>query len=134
MNDVSLEFVAGLVVLFSFGITTVVEMFLKPLLLEYGLKVPDNLRQVIIYVMLMLVSAALTFGVDFDIVAEYAPSMNPVLSTLLTAAGLSGTARAAHEMLKRLGSGGFMELEEYTVLDAPAGFAKIEDAPVDAQG
>lgn len=97
-----LESLVMLVILVGVGISQLVELVFKPLLLDAGVILPDNYRKVIIYVLLLLLGFAAAFGLDLDYAGQYLTGFDAILTALVSAAGFAGTAGVSHDLLKRL--------------------------------
>lgn len=96
----SYEVVIAVVILIAIALERVVEMVLKPLMLDLGVKIEGDIRKPLIYVLLLAVGFIGAAGLDLDLAGEYLTDFDPVITAMLSAAGYAGLASAAHDIMK----------------------------------
>jgi len=101
MSDLSLEVLVSIVLLLGLAIERFVELVFKPLLLDAGVRLPDNLRKPIIFLFLIALGALLSFGFDLSFIDQYTPGLSPFVAALLSATGYAGIASGSHDILYR---------------------------------
>jgi hypothetical protein len=109
MENASQELLVGIVLLVALLISKFIDLVVKPVAFDYGVKLPDNTKKPVIFVALALVSLLTVFGLDLNYLEPYL-DYSPFVTAVLSAAGLAGLATGQYDILKRVRGDGSKKL------------------------